>query len=93
MHMLHNDNIDEILDVVKCVRCGHRLDGEIECPFCSVFQEPVKVHALPKWVYMTACFLTSPLSVYFVIRNNRLTPWEKVLTLSGCMLWVSFYLS
>jgi len=88
-----NDNSDDILGVVKCVRCGHRLEGEIECPFCSVFEEPTKVHRLPKWIYMTACFLTSPLSVYFIIRNNRLTSWEKVLTVSGCLLWAAIYLS
>ena len=81
------DKTDEILGVVRCARCGHRLEGEIECPFCSLFQESTKSNALPKWIYITACFLTSPLSVYFILKNNRLSTIEKVLTFSGCLSW------
>jgi hypothetical protein len=85
------DETDEILGVVRCARCGHRLEGEIECPFCSLFQESTRSNALPKWIYITACFLTSPLSVYFIFKNKRLSSIEKVLTLSGCLFWFALY--
>jgi hypothetical protein len=85
------DKTDEILGVVRCARCGHRLEGEIECPFCSLFQEPARSNALPKWIFITAYFLTSPLSLYFIIKNNRLSNFEKVLTLSGCLFWFALY--
>jgi len=83
--------IDEAIGITRCVQCGHRLEGEIECPFCSVFQDTKKIHALPKWIYVTACFLTSPLSIYFVVKNKQLSPVEKALTLSGCLMWVGVY--
>lgn len=39
---------DEVLGVVRCDRCGHRLENEIECPFCSLFQEPAIKKVLPQ---------------------------------------------
>jgi hypothetical protein len=48
------ENIDEILGIVRCVRCGHRLEGEIECPFCSLFPDPPRKDVLPKRVYFAA---------------------------------------
>jgi len=85
------DKTDEILGVVRCARCGHRLEGEIECPFCSLFPEPKRTKTIPKWVYITACFLTSPLSIYFILKNNQLSVIEKVLTFSGCLFWSALY--
>jgi hypothetical protein len=82
---------DEILGIVKCVRCGHRLEGEIECPFCSLFPDPKRTDELPAWVYITACFITSPLSIYFVIRSHRLSIAEKILAVSGCSFWFAFF--
>lgn len=83
------DKTDEILGIVRCARCGHRLEGEIECPFCTLFHESKKSNALPKWIYITACFLTSPLSIYFILKNHQLSTVEKVLTFSGCLFWTA----
>ena len=41
---------------------------------------------------MTACFLTSPLSLYAVITTQRLNRYEKVLVFSGCLFWFGLYL-
>lgn len=84
---MNDHDLDQALGIARCVQCGHRLDGDIECQFCAVFPETKRVHRLPKWIYITACFLTSPLSIYFVVRNTELSPPEKVLTLSGSLLW------
>ena len=85
--------IDEILGVIRCERCGHRLEDEIECPFCSSFGGPVKRDALSKWIYFTACFLTSPFSLYFIVKNTRLNIVEKILAASGCSLWLAIYVA
>ena len=90
---MKDNELDEILGVVRCDRCGHRLEGEIECPFCAPFQDHVSREALPKWIYFTACFLTSPFSVYFIVENSRLNIIEKIAAVSGCCLWLALYLS
>jgi len=82
---------DEILGIVRCVRCGHRLEGEIECPFCSMFPEPGRKPGLPTWIFLTACFLTSPLSIYFIATSRRLGRLEKILAASGCLVWFLLY--
>lgn len=89
---MSDDDIDEILGITRCARCGQRLDGDVECPFCSLFPEPVRKREFPKWIYMTACFLTSPLSLYFVIRTDRLNIAEKLITSAGCIIWAWMYL-
>ena len=71
---------------------GHRLDGEIECPFCSLFPDPPRKERLPKWVFLTACFLTSPLSLYAVIKTDRLNAAEKSIALCGCLFSSGIYL-
>lgn len=91
MEDMDEERIDEVLGIVRCVRCGHRLENEIECPFCSLFPE-ARRDALPKWVYITACFLTSPLSIYFIFKGNRLNSFEKGLAATGCFLWFTLYL-
>ena len=68
---MNEDNIDEILGITRCVRCGHRLEGEVECPFCSIVLEQSKKQVLPKWVYITAYFLTSPVSLYAIVKTKR----------------------
>ena len=80
-------DLDELLGRSRCARCGQILRGEIECPFCSLFPEPVRAQRTPKWVYLTACFLTSPVSLPFVYATRRLTLTEKVVAGSGVMLW------
>jgi hypothetical protein len=88
---MKQEETDEILGITRCARCGHRLEGEIECPFCSLFPEPEKKEKVPKWVYLTACFLTSPLSLYFILTTKRLNKVEKALAFSGCVMWLALY--
>jgi hypothetical protein len=90
---MHQDELDEALGITRCARCGQRLDGEIECPVCSgYYHSPRKKTHIPKWVYLMACFLTSPLSIYFIIRSKRLSRFEKILATSGCLLWAYLFL-
>ena len=56
---VNEDDIDEALGITRCVRCGQKLEGEIECPFCSLFPEKPLNSVLPKWIFITACFMTS----------------------------------
>ncbi len=88
---MDNDNIDEILGITRCARCGHRLEGEIECPFCAVFPESTRRERVPKWIYITACFLTSPLSLYAIVTSDRLSSIEKILAFSGSFAWLLIY--
>ncbi len=88
---MDNQETDEILGITRCARCGHRLEGEIECPFCSLFPDAPKKEGVPKWVYLTACFLTSPLSLYAITTTERLNGIEKVLAFSGCLMWLLLY--
>ncbi|OGW40220.1 MAG: hypothetical protein A2Y97_06815 [Nitrospirae bacterium RBG_13_39_12] len=85
---MNQDEIEEKLGITRCARCGHRLDGEIECPFCSLFPDQPGKNGLSKWVYITACFLTSPLSLYAIIKTDRMNITEKLLSLSGCLIWL-----
>jgi hypothetical protein len=89
---MDREELDEVLGITRCARCGHRLDGEVECPFCSMFQDQPVRRRVPKWVYLTACFLTSPLSLYFIVTTSRLGRFEKALAASGAILWVLIYL-
>jgi hypothetical protein len=88
---MNREDIDEILGITRCARCGHRLEGDIECPFCSLFPDTQRKERMPKWVYITACFLTSPLSLYAIIKTKRLNIYEKILAFSGCLLWFGLY--
>jgi hypothetical protein len=88
---MKQEETDEILGITRCGRCGHRLEGEIECPFCSMFPDVSKKERVPKWIYLTACFLTSPLSLYFILTTKRLNNVEKVLAFSGSVMWLVFY--
>jgi len=88
---MEQEKIDETLGIIRCVRCGHRLEGEIECPFCSIFFNRPGKEALPKWVYISVYFLTSPLSLYFIFKSRRLNTGEKVAAFSGCLLWLGMY--
>jgi hypothetical protein len=88
---MDHDEIDEALGISRCARCGHRLDGEIECPFCSLFPTAAPKESPPKWIFVTACFLASPLSLPAITRTDRLTLLGKVLTFSGCLFWLCVY--
>jgi hypothetical protein len=90
---MNDRGLDELLGVVRCDRCGHRLEGEIECPLCSLLPDPPRRDGMPKWIFVTACFLTSPISIYFILKNKRLTVPEKALTVSGCCVWFALYLA
>ena len=88
---MNEDERDEILGITRCAHCGQRLDGEIECPFCASVPAPSHKERIPKWVFITACFLTSPLSLYAIIMSDRLVLAEKILTFSGCLIWLVLY--
>jgi len=86
---MEQEELDEILGISRCVRCGHRLDGEVECPVCTGYYDKAKHrHGLPRWIYFTACMLTSPLSIPFIVSSKRLSFIEKVLAVSGAVVWV-----
>ena len=85
------DDIDEALGITRCARCGEKLQGEIECPFCSLCPEKPLKTGLPKWIFITACFMTSPFSLLAVITTKKLNVLEKVLAFSGCLFWTGFY--
>jgi len=89
---MNQDDIDEVLGITRCARCGHRLEGEAECPFCSLFPGKREKAGRPKWVFITACFLTSPFSLYAVMATKQLNVFEKMLAFSGCLLWLGLYL-
>lgn len=86
---MNNEETDEALGIIRCVRCGHRLEGEVECPFCSLFPDAQR-NKTGTWVYITACFLTSPLSIPFVLTTKRLNTAEKLFAFSGCLGWLGF---
>lgn len=88
---MRQDNTDEILGITRCVQCGQRLDDEVECPFCTVMSPEPRKRRIPKWVFLTACFFTSPVSIYGIIKTDRLTNVEKVLASSGCLVWVFLF--
>ena len=88
---VNQDDIDEALGITRCARCGEKLEGEIECPFCSLFPDKALESGLPRRIFITACFMTSPLSLYAVITTKRLNVLEKVLAFSGCLLWSGLY--
>jgi hypothetical protein len=90
---MDREELDEVLGITRCARCGHRLEGEIECPFCSMFPDKPVRRPIPGWVYFTACFLTSPLSLYFIITTSRLNRIEKAIAASGALLWAGLYMA
>jgi hypothetical protein len=61
----------------------------VDCPFCEVV-DPMRgpgPRSLPGWVFITACFLTSPLSIPFVLRAPGLGRGARALAISGALLW------
>ncbi|KPK02155.1 MAG: hypothetical protein AMK71_03300 [Nitrospira bacterium SG8_35_4] len=88
---MDNKETDDVLGIIRCARCGHRLEGEMECPFCSAFPDLPQTESVPKWIYLTACFLTSPLSLYFILKTQKLNAIEKLLSFSGCLFWLMLY--
>lgn len=82
------ENLDEILGITRCARCGEKLNGEIDCPFCSLFPDKPHRKRIPKWIYITACFLTFPLSLPFVFFSKRLSIYEKILISGGLIFWL-----
>jgi hypothetical protein len=87
----HEQDLDELFNRTRCARCGQVLDGEIECPFCSNFPDPPRAQRMPKWVFATACFLTSPLSLPVILTTRRLTGPEKVVAASGLLGWLGVW--
>lgn len=85
-------DLDELFGRTRCARCGQVLHGEIECPFCGLFPDTVRAQRMPKWVFFTACFLTSPLSLPVVLTTKRLNGTEKALAAAGTMGWLGAWL-
>ena len=90
---MRDEEMDEILGITRCARCGQRLDGEIECPVCTGYYDTPGPESRRKgnWVFLTACFLTSPLSLYAIVTTDRLSGTEKVLAFCGCLIWVGVW--
>ncbi|HXN06275.1 MAG TPA: hypothetical protein VN944_04315 [Nitrospiria bacterium] len=86
-----DENLDELLGITRCARCGQRLEGSMECPFCSLFPDKPYGKRIPKWVYVTACFLTFPLSIPFFITSKELKPFEKLIIATGLGFWLALY--
>jgi hypothetical protein len=91
MHEGEEAKLDEILGRTRCARCGQILNAEIECPFCSNFPEKTIGSQTPTWVYITACFVLSPLSLPFLFTTTRLTRVEKIVAGSGMLVWAVVY--
>jgi hypothetical protein len=89
---MRQEEIDEALGISRCVRCGHKLDNEVECPFCSLFPDHERRARVPKWLFLTACFFTAPLSIFLLLKTSRLNIIEKAIALSGTFLWVGILL-
>ena len=90
---MDQQELDEILGITRCERCVHKLEhGEIECPFCSLFPVKPRTSGLPKWIYLTACFLTSPFSIPSILKTEKLNYLEKGLAVSGIIWWIGLYL-
>ncbi|MFQ5455234.1 MAG: hypothetical protein ACE5EA_03385 [Nitrospirota bacterium] len=90
---MKEEELDEILGITRCVRCGQRLENEVECPFCSLFPDNTRrSEKIPRWIYFTACLLTSPISIPFVITTKRLNLMEKIIAVSGLIIWGIIYL-
>lgn len=95
-----DDNTDEILGITRCVNCGHRLEGEVECPFCVAMRGMTSdtrdggdgidgAYLLPLWVIVTAIFMSFPLSLPWLFLNRRLTGVQKAALLAACIVWGS----
>jgi len=91
-----DEKIEEILGITRCAQCGHRLEGEVECPFCAVmrgYDSPVpegmarEHHGMSLWVYLTAMLMTFPLSLPWLLMSRRLTAAQKAATLAVGVIW------
>jgi hypothetical protein len=89
---MEREELDEVLGITRCVRCGQRLNGEVECPVCTgYYHAPGQRRGLPRWIYLTACMLTSPLSIPFIVKSTRLSPAQKLLAASGALAWAGIW--
>jgi hypothetical protein len=84
---MDQDNLDDILGITRCVQCGQRLEGDIECPFCSAVSGMSPKARVPVWLLIAGYFFTAPVSFYFIMKSGRLTVLQKSLCLSGWFLW------
>jgi len=91
---MSSENTDEILGITRCARCGQRLNGDIECPVCSGYYDSGTGESsenLPGWIYLTACFLTSPLSLWAIWTTARLGTFQKIFASAGCLMWLGVW--
>jgi hypothetical protein len=91
----YDEKTDEILGITRCARCGHRLEGEVDCPFCAAMrglEGPARerpARRTPLWVYMTAILLSFPLSIPWILTSRRLNFSQKMVALAVGVLWMS----
>ena len=87
------ERTDEILGITRCARCGHRLEGEVDCPFCEAvrgFDGAGKERPrLPLWVLVTAMLMTFPLSLPWIVMSRRLLPWQKAVIAMAGLIWIA----
>lgn len=88
----HDEETDRILGITRCARCGHRLGGEVECPFCSAMRgvegPERELKRVPLWIYLTAMLLTFPLSSPWLLMSRRLSVPMKAATFAACIFWM-----
>ena len=90
------EKVERILGITRCAQCGHRLDGEVDCPFCLAMKGfsddrtrlPGRRTGLSLWVYMTATLLTFPLSLPWLIKSKKLARTHKAAFGAVCTLWL-----
>lgn len=89
----YDEKTDEILGISRCAQCGHRLEGEVDCPFCSAMRGYEGAHRsrkrVPLWIYLTAILLTFPLSIPWIVRSQRLSAPLKAATFAVGLIWMS----
>lgn len=90
---MNSEDIDEILGISRCARCGQRLNGDVECPVCSGYYDTGAENGgeTPGWIYLTACFLTSPLSLWAIWTSSRLGLFQRIFASAGCLLWLGVW--
>jgi len=90
-----DERTEEILGITRCAQCGQRLEGEVDCPFCSAMRgfdpdpDERPGQRVPLWIYLTAILMAFPLSLPWLVMSGRLNLWQKAATLAAGIIWMS----